>query len=217
MKKKLLLGILGFLCLVVPAQAQLQKGTKYVAATISFNGRHSDNQYDAGSSFKTNTVSIFPSMQFGKFIRENRMIGLGLGANLIFIRTKNQSSSQSYDSGLNSFAYAVSPYIRHYKPLSAKWALFLNSSVNLTYNHYKNFDDQDSKKQDGYSAGIQLTPGISYWITPRFAVESDLNFLSLAAGYQHLPGARNIYFNSAVTSNLTSYFSVRASWYLQKP
>ncbi|GLU51753.1 hypothetical protein [Dyadobacter frigoris] len=217
MKKTLLIGLTAFIGFVMPVKAQLQKGTKYVAATINFNGSHLaiDNLSSPGDT-KYNTFNLNPSFQFGKFVSENKMIGIGIGTNLIFQKVKDTYSGQESEYMNNSLRYNISPYIRHYKSLSPKWAVFLNSSVVLSYIHFKSTYNGEPRKTDGYSAGLQLTPGISYWITPRFALETDLNFLSLAAGYQQYPTSKSLYFNSAVTTNLTSYFSVRASWYLQK-
>ena len=222
MKKNLLLGILGYLCLSVPVKAQLQKGTKYVAATISStgNGQHYKDRKD-NSSGKINQISVNPSFQFGKFISDNKMIGVGAGANLNFIKQKSTTTFHSDTYKNNYAAYTLSPYIRHYKPLNTKWAIFLNSSVNLSYLHSKrDIWDYDiwlrDVKRDGYSAGITINPGISYWISPRFALESDINLLSLGVTYQDFDKVKSFTFRSVATSNLTSYFSVRASWYLQK-
>jgi hypothetical protein len=223
MKTNLLIGVLGILWLVLPAKAQLQKGTKYVAATISStgNGQHHKDRKNNYSE-KVNQISVNPSFQVGKFINDNKMIGVGAGANLNFIKQK-YISPYGTDTHKNNYAtYTLSPYIRHYKPLNTKWAIFLNSSVNLSYLH-SNSDIWDydywmrSVKRDGYAGGITVNPGISYWISPRFALESDINVLSLGVTYQDFNNVKNFTFRSVATSNLTSYFSVRASWYLQKP
>lgn len=219
MKKTLLIGLTAFIGLAVPVKAQLQKGTKYVAATINFSGSHQVIDFEPSvdnSTTKFNTFNLSPSFQFGKFVRENRLIGIGVGTNLYFTKGISSNAGQDYVSKYNNLSYNISPFIRNYKSLSTKWAIFLNSSVILSYMHYYSTYSNQSLKRDGYSAGLQLTPGISYWITPRFALETDLNFLSLAAGYQKYPTSKSLYFNSALTTNLTSYFSVRASWYLQK-
>jgi hypothetical protein len=219
MKKTLLTGLVSLLWLTVPVKAQLQKSTRYVAATINFNGS-SQRDYSTPSVLnnfdKTSSFGLSPSFQFGRFVKENKMIGVGIGADMNFFKSKRSSGGQEQVSVNTNMRYNVSPYIRHYKSLSPKWAIFLNSSIVLSYLHYKSTNYGEAEKSNGYLAGLQLTPGISYWISPRFALETDLNFLSLAAGYQHLPTSKNVYFNSAVTTSLTSYFSVRASWYLQK-
>ncbi len=219
MKKTLLFGIVSLLWLSIPVKAQLKQGTKYLGATINFNGTRRAIDYTPSASDNNSKYDVFnlnPSFQYGKFVKENRMIGIGFGTSMAFSKNKSTYAGQDFVYKGTSIAYSLSPYIRQYKSLSPKWAIFLNSSVRLSYMHFKNSSNDEVKKTDGYGAGIFLVPGISYWITPRFALETDLNFLSLSAGYNHLPTSKNVYFNSIVTTNLSSYFSVRASWYLQK-
>ncbi|MBE9460947.1 hypothetical protein ACFP1I_19575 [Dyadobacter subterraneus] len=219
MKKTLLIGLTVLIGYVLPVKAQLQKGTKYVAATISFNGTHQSMDNTPTNTFYPNkyeTFNLNPSFQFGKFVKENRMAGISIGTSMAFSKSKTANIYQNYESKSSGIVYNLSPFIRQYKSLSPKWAIFLNSSVNLAYMHFKYTNNDDVRKSDGYSAGLYLTPGISYWITPRFALETDLNFLSLSAGYANLPTSKNVYFNSAFTTGLTDYFSVRASWYFQK-
>jgi hypothetical protein len=107
--------------------------------------------------------------------------------------------------------------MRHYKSLNPRWAIFLTSAVDLAYRNFTQKSQDQKYSLDGFSGGLRLTPGISYFVTPRFALETDINLLSLGAGYQKFDGSESFYFSSAVTTSLTSYFSVRASWYIQKP
>jgi len=217
MKKTLLLGIAGIFWLSTTAKAQLEKDTKFFGGTLAFNGYSQKNDNGNIGSGTSNSLSVSPSLHFGKFIKQNRMIGLSLGTDIVRNKGKSWTPFSKSESLTTVVSYSLSPYIRHYKLLSPKWAVFLHSSVALSYSHYKVAADyQETYKNDGYSAGIYLAPGIAYWISPRFALETDLNFLSLAAGYQSQPGESNIYFNSAVTSTLNSYFAVRAAWYIQK-
>ncbi|SEI81462.1 hypothetical protein SAMN04487995_2335 [Dyadobacter koreensis] len=219
MKKTLLFGIVSLLWLSLPVKAQLEKGTKYVAATINFRGTHQAIDYTpsvSANNSKYDAFNLNPSFQYGKFVKENRMIGIGFGTSMAFSKNQSSYAGQDFVYKGNNIAYNLSPYIRHYKSLSPKWAIFLNSSLSLSYIHLRYSSNDEVTKTDGYAAGVYLTPGISYWITPRFALETDLNFLSLSAGYNHMPTSKNVFFNSIVTTNLTSYFAVRASWYLQK-
>lgn len=218
MKKLFLFGITALFGLVVPAYSQLQKGTTYLAATVTFDGidRHSEfiNNTSSGSS---NSLQINPSVQFGKFFGENKMIGIGFGGPMLMNWGKSRDSNGN-ESKYNSIygMYTLSPYIRNYKPLSPKWALFLTSSVDVAYIKSSDKYAGVKTKRDGFSAGLRIVPGISYWISPRVAIESDINLLSLSLGYRSYQDTKSVYFDSAVTTGLDSYFSVRASWYIQK-
>lgn len=212
MTKKLILSSLVCALFHVHANAQVEKGTGYFGATMSLTGRNAKSP-DYGN-FKSNQFGINPSIQFGKFIKTNRMIGIGLG-------TSNNFSSSSSDPGnekikFSQNEYYISPYLRQYKTIGSKWAVFLTTfaKVSLLQNTAKSIGNNDS--ESGFSAGIGLKPGVSYWITPKFALESDINLLSVGAGYTSFADTDKFYFRSGVTTNLDGYFSVRASWYFNK-
>ena len=217
MKKILLLGIPFFLFLANPVKAQLQKGTKYLAGTISLSGYNSRPDKDVNMPTNFSQVSFSPSFQTGSFVKDRVMVGIGAGASLYYGWSKSRYSGALPDYKENRQTYSLSPFVRHYKSLSSKWAIFLTSSADFLFLRSKLNADPFNIVENGFAGGIQVAPGISYWITPRFALESDLNLLSLSVGYRSFQDTNSIFFNSAVTSNLNSYFSVRASWYLQKP
>ncbi|HEV7380338.1 MAG TPA: hypothetical protein VGN64_11120, partial [Dyadobacter sp.] len=98
----------------------------------------------------------------------------------------------------------------------SKWAVFLTSSANIGLYRNKNESATNTTKTSGFSTGLNVKPGIAYWITPRFSLESDINLLSLEAGYSSFEESNSFYFRSAATSSLNGYFSVRAAWYIQK-
>jgi hypothetical protein len=215
MKKLFLVGLLGAIFLAGKANAQLQKGTRHWGATINFNGDNSRYDYAPDADYKNNILNATPSIQAGWFTKDNKMVGVRLTTSLSWFRGKNVGSGFENKSGTNLMAINLSPFIRHYKSLSPKWAIFLHSAANLAYIRSKSFTGDDKDHDNGYSAGVYINPGISYWITPRFSVESDINVLSLGASYSHYNDTNNITFNTGVTSSISQYFGIRASWYLQ--
>lgn len=217
MKKILLLGVLGSLYLPIAAKAQLQKDTKYVGATLHFNGSNTrHNSEDLNGSSKSNSLALFPSFQYGKIVHDNVMFGVGIGGDISFY-TLTSNSFPVDKWKLSDQKFSLSPFVRHYKPLSPKWAVFIQTALDLSYLHYRSSNAGVTDKENGWGAGVRVNPGVSYWISPRFALESDINLLSLGLSYQKFMGSDRVNFNSVATSNLNSYFSVRASWYLQKP
>ena len=214
MKKTLLILIMSFLWLAVPVKAQLEKGTKYLGGTVSFGGNY--NKLSNGEGSKTNQISIQPSFQIGKMTKVNRMIGLEAAASWDFVRFKYDNAGIKVKDGYNRTSYRLSPFVRQYKPINAKWAIFLHASLDLSYLKTKSLAGYGDDVEEGYGVGLKIAPGISYWITPRFALESDINLLSLGVGYQDFLNTKSVNFNSALTTSIPSYFSVRASWYFQK-
>lgn len=214
MKKTLLILIASFLWLAVPVKAQLEKGTKYLGGTVGFGGNH--NKLSNGEEAKGSQISIQPSFQIGKMTKVNRMIGVEAAASWDFLRFKYDNAGIKDKDGYNRTSYRLSPFVRQYKSINAKWAIFLHSSLDLSYQKIKSLASDGDDVEEGYGVGLKIVPGVSYWISPRFALESDVNLFSLGIGYQDFSKTKSFKFNSALTTSIPSYFSVRASWYFQK-
>ena len=217
MKKYLLITLLAVLGLPGPVQAQLQKGTKYLGGTISFNGTDYRPKSDAVRQSTSSQFTINPFLHAGKFIKDNRMVGVGLGSSNYIFWVSEDNGQTITKSRQSRNSYTIAPYIRHYKTLSPKWAVFLNTSAEASFLSIRYRYENNKESNNGYAVGVKVVPGISYWITPRFALESDINLLSLGVSYSDIIDVKSINFNSAATTSLNSYFSVRASWYINRP
>lgn len=219
MKKLLLLVLPGMLFLAGEAEAQLQKGTSHFGATISANGNGTRTESSSGPVEYKNTSNshdFFPSLQAGWMIRDNRMFGLRLTSGIGLRKTIFEGTSPLNHFVTNNYSLSLSPFIRHYKPINSKWALFLQSGVEGSYVWSKSKIDDAAEKKDGYGIGLYVLPGITYWVSPRFAIESDLRLLSLAVNYSDVNDSKTFSLNAGITSGISSYFGVRAAWYLQK-
>lgn len=218
MKKLFLLILPGMLFLAGSAEAQLQKGTKHFGATISADGSamKSKGLSSAYQSKGTNNMhNISPSVQTGWMTRDNRMFGFELNSYFAWRKITSKTSSD-YKYIDNYSSVGLSPFIRHYKPIDNKWAIFLQSGVEGAYMWTKKEDSGVTKKNDGFAAGVSVHPGIVYWISPRFAIESDLQLLSLRLAYTDFASSKSLNFKAGITSGINNYFGVRAAWYLQK-
>jgi hypothetical protein len=215
MKKLFLLLLPGMLFLAGSAEAQFEKGTKHWGGTISAVGSFSDFESHESIDSKTNSHTISPAVQFGKFIKDNTMFGVRLTPSFNFYKSDLTGPNLEREFKNNSMTINLSPFIRRYKFLSEKWAIFIQPGLNLAYVHAKTLSEEDNTT-NGYGAGIYIFPGIVYRVSPRFALESDLNVLSLNLNYLKMDDWHNFYFNAGATSNIQSYFGLRASWYLAK-
>jgi hypothetical protein len=217
MKKLLLIGLLGICCLAGKTMAQIPAGTRYRAATLSFEGSSQTTKQPSNKN-STNSNYFSPSVQSGIFISNNKMLGIGLGANYDFSKSANTAPAQDINRRYINAAYTLSPFIRHYKTLNEKWYAFLNTSVYGSYLRSSLLSNVIMEKytKNGYAVGLAVVPGIAYRLKSRFALEADVNLLSLGIGYNHMNDNNSFTFNTAVTTGLTNYFSLRASWYIQK-
>ncbi|PSL28679.1 hypothetical protein [Dyadobacter jiangsuensis] len=218
MKKLFLLLLPGMLFLAGRAEAQLQKGTAHFGATISADGSAMKSK-GLSSAHQTkgsnNMHNISPSVQTGWMIRDNRMFGFEVNSYFAWRKITSKSTSD-YKYIDNYSSVGLSPFIRHYKPINSKWALFLQSGVDGAYMWTKKEDSGITKKDNGFAAGVSAHPGIVYWVSPRFAIESDLQLLSLRLAYTDFNSSKNFNFKAGITSGIGNYFGVRAAWYLQK-
>ncbi|WP_188933910.1 hypothetical protein [Dyadobacter endophyticus] len=215
MKKLFLLLLPGMLLLAGSAEAQLQKGTVHWGTTITANGNNMKNEAPNESESKSSVTNIYPSLQTGWFTRDNFMFGLRLSTSHAFFKTSYDYPGSSGRNSGNSLAVNLTPFIRKYKPISPKWALYLHSGVNLAYLRSKMPMEGGTKYDNGYSGGVYINPGVVFWVTPRFALESDFNVLSLSANYVSFRDQNQFNLNAGVTSSISQYFGIRAAWYLQ--
>jgi len=215
MKKLFLLLLPGMFFLAGEAEAQFEKGTTHWGATISADGTGTHSKGNS-TDYKTGNHNLSPSIQMGWLIKDNRMFGLRLTSMVALRSSKFEDSGPLNHFSDNYYSLSLSPFIRQYKTLNAKWALFLQSGVEGAYNWSVSKVDDVSEKEDGYGAGLYVFPGITYRISPRFALETDLQFLSLNVGYSNFAKSEGFNFYAGITSGIGSYFGVRAAWYLQK-
>ncbi|MGX5852787.1 hypothetical protein ACWKW6_04055 [Dyadobacter jiangsuensis] len=215
MKKLFLLLLPGMMLLAGEANAQFQKGTAHWGATVSAEGTLTDFETYESNRLKTGLHTITPSVQFGKFFKDNSLFGVKLSPSFNYYKSdlKGPNSDNEYKSNNTNISLIL--FARRYKFLSEKWAVFLEPGVNLSYYHGKN-TASDDETSNGYGGGIYIRPGIVYRVSPRFAIESDLNVLSLNLQYYHMKDWDTFHFNAGATSGIQSYFGLRASWYLTK-
>lgn len=218
MKKHFLLLLPGMLLLAGKAEAQFEKGTKHWGTTISLGGSLQTQKADSDyGTFKFNNHSLSPAIQFGKFTKDNTMLGLRLSPYFNFSKRSQKNTNSDLEAHDNYMSLTLSPFIRRYKSLNPKWAIFLQPGLNFTYIRSTDKTTNSEKDHDdGFAAGAYILPGIVYRVTPRFALEADVNVLSFNLLYSNFPSSNSFGINAGFTSNIQQYFSIRASWYLTK-
>ncbi len=228
MKRLFLLTMLGGLLGWPPAQAQVRDSTRYWGGTVNLNGNteKSSANNTGGSNDRTNSShSITPEIQWGKFINPTTMIGLGVRYGFNWDRSKSEAPS-SPGSGSKDItvrqSVALLPFIRKYRPLGERWAVFLHAEVGPTYNWQKykfksNYSNPDPQKIHNWQYELGVKPGLVYFIPKRsLAIEGYANVLSLSASYNSFGenSGRQFLFATGLSTNFPSYFTIRISRYL---
>ena len=190
--------------------AQVVKGTKYWGAGVSLSGSNSHvTQDNTDYEYKGGQISFAPSLQFGNFYKTNRLFGVELSTTYTGFSYKSQDGDKEKQ---NSTRVGLSPFLRQYKTLGTKWFLFLQEAVPLGYTFHKN--DFNTNDKNGFDAGITIKPGVSFKVSDRFLIESDINLLSLGLIYSDQPGGKSFSFQSSISSGIQSTFGIRAAWFL---
>lgn len=210
MKTKIFTCIAAFLFITNASQAQVTEGKFLLGGAFSFNSASNENN------------SSFVSVQFGKVIKENTVVGI-IGS----------MNNLRYDAGQKYKVnqYAAGLFYRKYKPLAKN--LYFFGEADATYNYSKNVQyyfpnvgQNLATKSNGGS--ISFIPGISYAITKRMQMElsmlniANISYTDTKTIDSSLPPSvspqkvTNFSANANINSNLLSNFGIGFKFLLGK-
>ncbi len=155
------------------AYGQTEQGNVRIAGSFSISG----NEYNSINNNSVNTsknrsLSISPSVGF--FIRENLEVGAGIGYGLFGQRSKYGTSSNKE----RGHSYNFSTYLRKYIPIIDKLYFHGTGTVSLGFGEslyeYRTDSSATSKSETKFNfLSISLSPGITYFVTDRFALSTS--------------------------------------------
>ena len=135
------------------------KGSNFISGQFAFNS-------SSTGDFKTTSIDVSPS--FGYFISNNLSIGLQVGV------TNSQSSFSGTNlTKLTGFTGGV--YARYYTDPTSKFSVFGSAGLNFGTTNNKT----DSLKITSYSIGF--APGVSYFLSNHFAIETTIGSLGFSS------------------------------------
>jgi hypothetical protein len=194
--KKITLLILLFISVGFVGNAQISSGSTFIGGSLGGSSSKSDNSSTVleGSSSTWNL-----SIQLGKAIAINKIAGLYFHTGHATVESrdafsKTDGKTHNYGGGL---------FYRQYFPLSAKWYLFGNGNLGFTSGSTTNFNNDVKITESRHrSAGIFISPGISFAAGKRLHIESSLSNL-FGLGYGSVKN-RSYDFSGNLTNNSTS-------------
>ncbi len=223
MQKLLLTGLLFGLIGSAPALAQLQKGTTSWGGTLSLNGNgnssHNANDKSVFSSSRTHTLA--PELQWGVFLNPTTLVGIGTRYSLLWSSSRYVSSPSSEgESRSTQQSVQLLPYLRKYKALNERWALFLHAEAGAgyTWNSYRQQGDSNASSDNDYWRYIlSVQPGAVYFFPKGgWAIEGYADILSLNASF--VPSrenvGRSIEFRSGVSTGFPRFITLRIAKYI---
>lgn len=171
--------------LFIAAHAQIPKGSVFLGGNL--NGNMQTTETGSNSTFRSKGFTISPV--FGKFIKENLVLGAEAGFGL-----SKYETSHGYEQKTDY--YSIGTFLRKYKNLgSSGFYLFIQGGVRASRQE-EDEDDPFTAMEDTkrLSCAISLYPGISYAVSRKFHLESGFTDL-LSLSYFHekkiaeIPGA----------------------------
>lgn len=183
MKKLLIITFLFTFGIIIGQETEknlnIQKGTWNLGGTFSLN--NSSSEFNANTSKNENDqfyVGFYP--QVGYAINDNLIIGLGLGYEYIDAKTY-YTEIGGYDSNQNTLV--VFPYIKKYFNITEKFSFNLRGEfrVSKSWTDSKNsINISSNETNNSLFAGIR--PGITYFMTKKFALETSIGALGYSTG-----------------------------------
>ena len=197
MKKKFIsLLFIPFGLIPLASLGQISSGTTLLGGTLNYNSYNTRVNSTQNQVFKNNSFAIAPKA--GYFISDNLVLGASLG--LTTGKQKNGSDIQSKHSG-----YSIGPFVRYYKFLSERLAIFGNAAFN--YNKTKtnslNFNQELVHSSNNEIIGAYLTPGLTYFASSRIGLEISLGYI----GYYKNLNEQNV--------NTTNYYKNNNSGFVK--
>ncbi len=172
MKKITMLSALLFLSL---ANAQVPKGTQFVSGQFGFSTTKDDSNNSSSDSYR-----FLPT--YGYFFAPNWAVAVSAG----YRQTTDHSTTKNANfENLNleakSSAFVVTPSLRKFWVLDERFSLFCQLDFPLEFGSTKQFLTLESNgvelnhtKNSFTSYGINLKPGIDYFVNRRWKIAASI-------------------------------------------
>lgn len=180
MKFSKIILILFFNLTVLALNAQVFTGGNFSFSTSHSEAIFNNPYYSNHSSAFGISISPFA----GKFLSEK--VAIGIMVNLSGGNSKNVTDHTNLSK---DFTLGVHPFVRYYFVQWNKFSLFGVGKTGMNFTQSKNFyDGTKTSKSTGRTFSINVYPGLSYSLSDKIALESEINILSLGYDYYSSKG-----------------------------
>ena len=174
--KKVIFTVVTVLC-CASLNAQFEKGSKWIAGSASISANTSESN-QTGNNYKDNRISIGFRPSINTFISDKVMNSLFLGYTYSGYKSDYISG---YTSKSQSHTIQFGFGKTHINPLFGK--IYSSITTNFYGEYYYNKDESISitglnvseRKNNNYSANINIGLGLMYRASDRFAITTSLN------------------------------------------
>jgi hypothetical protein len=190
--------ICSLILITTVSNAQIAEGSVFLGGDLAAGTQKTKSEIN--TTYKSTSLTISPA--FGKFIKENLVLGISPGYG--YSNSKNDLGFK-----IKSTLYHGTVFIRKYKNIGASgFYIFGQSGVEAGYSKQSTENpsgtDEVIKRS---SVGINAFPGISFEVSKKFHLETGFNDL-LTISYNHEKRESN---NPAYVGYKTNGFNLATS------
>jgi Outer membrane protein beta-barrel domain len=192
------------------AQAQLSAGHLLLSGSVGYSNSHPQ---DANPVVDTKSSGAFISPRIGYFVAENFVVGLeGTYGSTKQVGITYRPTGSVEQTTKNSY-FGIGPFMRYYKPLSAKTAFFVHLSAGFggdkTKVEVKDTTSSTSLPETKNSRiNVSLVPGFTYFPSEHWGLEIMTN--AFMVGYSRTRQTEGLPTGANKDDYTTSSFSARA-------
>ncbi|MEO1010367.1 MAG: hypothetical protein AAFX53_03620 [Bacteroidota bacterium] len=163
----------------------LEKGRWFLGGNASLDITSAENENDAGTG-ENDRWSVDLNGKTGHFFANNLLVGLGIGyGHTNSENTNRDMGNQTDTTGFNIQDLSLYPFIRGYKSIVKKIALFLEGEARYSRIWRNNtLDNRTTSESTINQVFIGLRPGFTYFATTNLAFEANLGVM----GYSYNDG-----------------------------
>lgn len=181
-KQGTILTFLVFTC-AFNLQAQITRGMKQVGGSFKFLQEQAENDYTVGGNFaltdksKNREISILPRVGF--FVSDNISVGLGIGYTNILNETRliiAGDGSTIADIETRTSVVDFVGFSRFHKQITEQFFGYIETSLSMGIGSIKDGMDQEVE-QSIFQYEISAQPGVVYFLSDHFALESSFGFI----------------------------------------
>lgn len=160
-----------FACFIISttiASAQITKGSTLLGGNISY----ASQKYEYSNGNTTQEQSLYTvGLNYGKAIKQNLLVGGGFNYG-------HSESEIGNTPNPKTNIYEAQVFLRKYFQLGK--IIYVYGEPALTYGQSKTKEEHNTDyrtENTGWSATLDLTPGLAFALTPKFHLEIGLNDL----------------------------------------
>ncbi|QNF33492.1 hypothetical protein HUW51_12460 [Adhaeribacter swui] len=184
---------------------QLNKGTLLLGGNIRYTNKAvSDDDLRSVNNHEGNQKEFVVGPRAGIFLKNNLAVGLLL--NYEHQKQRNWDEYNNLFYGSQTQILKLGPFIRYYHFIVPELAVFGQGAI--TYNY--NFNSHDT-----FVFTANVSPGLTYFITPKLGLEMNLGGISYTRGV-YKPNKEDRATSNLIDLQLISGLQIGGSFYLSR-